>query len=459
MDMMNIFTRKNFSDKVKLCVIKDAAKCQLCSIPTECGECAHIVASGKNGPRNKHQLVQDGTILENYDVSAKENGLYLCANCHTLIDTYPDKYTYQYLINMKKTNDSMVKIPDSHITNPNLKSCMSGNSQIEQLAEEITKLKNSVKELKNQTHSEQQSNEIDMDISMQYTCSLCHKILSGQTSFKYHVDNKVCQKPNKKLCQHCLRLFATPQMCKYHIDHNVCGWENKNKTDCSSITPKITIRLKTKQQYEHMSEEELIDQLEQTQDKLEQTHDELIKIKEKYKSLKENPQNINNNNNIIVFPSAFGNEDMDLIKNKLGDILGPMIKNHPRKSIPILFNKIHNNDQLPEYHNVYISSERSSYAMVSDGKSFNYKPKKTIIDQIIEDKRSLLNQYIDDNGDQLGEKVLSKYEKYQDEIDDKELEAEIGRLLLNMKSVIANDEKTRKLLEKVNEGQYDFDPN
>ena len=125
--------------------------------------------------------------------------------------------------------------------------------------------------------------------------------------------------------------------------------------------------------------------------------------------------------------------------------------------------QIHNNQKIPEYHNVYISSERSNYAMVSDGESFKYINKKTIIDQIIEDKRSILNQYIDDNGEQLGEKVLAKYDKYQNQIDEnsefrKDLEVEIGGLLLDMKSVIANDDKTRQLLDKVNDGQYDLDP-
>lgn len=100
--------------------------------------------------------------------------------------------------------------------------------------------------------------------------------------------------------------------------------------------------------------------------------------------------------------------------------------------------------------------------MVSNGKTFEYKSKKTVIDQIIEDKRSILNQYVDDNGEMLGEKVLQKYERYQDQIDDnhefrKDLEIEIGGLLLNMKSVIANDEKTRKLLDKINDGDLELD--
>ena len=87
---------------------------------------------------------------------------------------------------------------------------------------------------------------------------------------------------------------------------------------------------------------------------------------------------------------------------------------------------------------MYTQSERSSYALVSDGESFHYRPKKTIIDQIIEDKLTLLNEYIDTNGSLLGEKVLKKYEEYQNQIDGdpefrKNLEMEIGGLLLDMK--------------------------
>jgi hypothetical protein len=171
--------------------------------------------------------------------------------------------------------------------------------------------------------------------------------------------------------------------------------------------------------------------------------------------------NVKNVNNIIVFPTEFGKENMEYVTEKLGNICENLIKCHPYKSIPHLFNMIHNNDKLPEYHNVYANSERSGYVLVSNGKSFQYCPKKTIIDQIIEDKRSILNKYVDEKGEQLGERVLKKYERYQDSIDDdpkfkKELELEIGGMLLSLKSVIANDERTRKLLDKVTEGNFDL---
>jgi hypothetical protein len=199
--------------------------------------------------------------------------------------------------------------------------------------------------------------------------------------------------------------------------------------------------------YVNLSKEELIAKLNESETK--------------YKTLQENPQNVSN---IIVFPNAFGKEDIDHIRKKIGDIVGPLIKNQTFTSIPSLFNKIHNCEQLPEYHNVYSASERSSFALVSDGKTFKYRPKKTIIDQIIEDKRSILNDYVDNNGEQLGEKVLKKYEKYQDQLDTdpqirKELELEIAGLLLDMKSVIANDDRTRQLLDKVIDGNFELTTN
>lgn len=267
-----------------------------------------------------------------------------------------------------------------------------------------------------------------------YKCTLCQEGFTSKHGLAYHIEKKVCHRPNVT-CDNCGKIFKTKRNCQYHISQGVC------------LKKKPALKLKPS--YDNMTRNDLIAEINQ--------------LKGKYESLKENPQNITNNvtNNVVIFPTEFGNENIGLITEKCGDILGPLIKNHPFRSIPTLFTKIHNNDELPEYHNVYLASERSSYAMISDGKSFTHKPKKTIIDRIIEEKRSLLNKYADQNGEQLGEKVLKKYENYQNRIDDdtefrKELELEIGGLLLDMKSVIANDDKTRELLERVNEGQFEL---
>lgn len=288
-------------------------------------------------------------------------------------------------------------------------------------------------------------------MTTKYQCSFCNHCFSSQQRLDYHITNKFCQKVNSdRECPTCKKVFTTKRRCQYHISHSVCL-----KQQAKPSQPKIHLKLKDVDiaKYVNMSHNQLIG--------------ELIVMKTKYETLKDNPQTVNQVNQVNqvnVFPTAYGKEDLKHIHQIMGDICEHLIKNHTFSSIPTLFNKIHNSQDLPEYHNVYVANERSNFAMVSDGKTFKFRPKKTIIDQVIEDKRSLLNQYIDENGDRLGAKVLEKYERYQDQIDDnqefrKALELEIGGLLLDMKSVIANDEKTRQLLDKVDEGNFDLVPN
>lgn len=267
------------------------------------------------------------------------------------------------------------------------------------------------------------------------TCSNCDKFFSSSSSYKYHITHKVCEKTHAEhRCPNCQNIFTTKRMCQYHIDHNVCQKDTKMK---------LTMKTPTKQR------------------SVAELEEEIAQLKGENKALKENPQTVNNNNNIIVFPKEFGKEDMQHVKEILGDVLKPLLMKCPARSIPFLFDTIHKNDKLPEYHNVYIANERSRYAMVSDGKKFEYKSKKEIIEQIIEDKRSILNQYVNDYGERLGEKVLEKYARYCDNLDGdpeirEDLEVEISAMLLNMKSVIANDEKTRKLLSKVDDTEGDL---
>lgn len=145
-------------------------------------------------------------------------------------------------------------------------------------------------------------------------------------------------------CQNCGKFFSSTSSHKYHVNHHVCDKHNP---------PSVKVQLKLN--YNNTSNT---------------SRDELKEI----------------------FCVAFGKEDMNYIQQKLGDTLETLITNDPLHSIPALFNKIHNNDQLPEYQNVYVGSERSNYAMVSDGQMFKHKPKKLVIDQIINDCQSIHQQ-------------------------------------------------------------------
>lgn len=293
-------------------------------------------------------------------------------------------------------------------------------------------------------------------------CEFCEKQFASKAAKDYHVDKKVCQKPQpNKTCPYCHKVFKSKQSCENHVKNKICDESKKLPEEKEKI--KLSLKKTTEDHrllYDEMSREQLIDSLAnmERENKILKEKPQNVTIDQRNVNIDQRSVNINMNQNII-FPSEFGKENMENIKNKLGDIFLGLIKKDLFQSIQGLIEKIHNSVELPEYHNVCIKNERNAYASVSNGKEFKRKPKKTIIDQIIEDKRSLLNSYVDENGDKLGKKILDKYERYQDLLDSndefkKSLELEIGGILLDMKTVIANDDKIRK--SQVKENITDF---
>ena len=270
-------------------------------------------------------------------------------------------------------------------------------------------------------------------------CKNCQKIFKSKQALSYHIKNNVCKK-HEHICEYCSSQLSSKQMLEYHMSKKVCEKREKPIENGYDVE---NYKIKLKKADEHIRNLE----------------NEICFLKGENKALKEHPQT---QNNVVIFPNAYGKENINHILKKLGDILGPLLKNQTFHSIPSLFEKIHTAKQLPEYHNVYTTSEKSGFALVSDGERFRNRPKKTVIDQIIEEKRSILNNYVDNNEKQLGKEVLNKYEKYQDKLDSdpafrRNLELEIGGLLLDMKSIIANDDLTRHLLKKLDEGNFELD--
>ena len=154
------------------------------------------------------------------------------------------------------------------------------------------------------------------------------------------------------------------------------------------------------------------------------------------------------------FPKEFGKEDMEKIFEKYPDLLKDTI-NKKEKSISYLIKQIHCNPELPEYNNIYIPNISRNFIKVSDGEKFIYQQKKCVIKELIEDKQRILEDYVDKNGEKLGNKLLKLYDAYSNYVDEndenmKDVEEKITCLLLNMKDVIEKNEKDRinyKLLE------------
>ena len=80
---------------------------------------------------------------------------------------------------------------------------------------------------------------------------------------------------------------------------------------------------------------------------------------------------------------------------------------------------------------------------------FVTRSKQDVVDQIIDDKRSLLNIYINDHLESLDEKLIKRFNDFQDRIDDDDevhhrLEIDIIAMLIDLKDVIKEDLKKHK---------------
>ena len=120
------------------------------------------------------------------------------------------------------------------------------------------------------------------------------------------------------------------------------------------------------------------------------------------------------NNNNINFPVKFGTEDINVVCQKLGDILTPLFSNlSVVDTIPDLFNKIHNSSELPQYRNVYSPQKDSKIAYVSNGKEFEKREINELIENIIEKNRDILSNFIQNN-----QNFEDIFENFQVNLDD-----------------------------------------
>lgn len=271
-----------------------------------------------------------------------------------------------------------------------------------------------------------------------FKCEQCEKEFTKR-GYDYHVIHNVCTKTDRT-CDKCGYTFASKVKLQYHIEHRVCDKKTKLQTNVSTSTPISSSR-----------EVELLQKV--------------AVLEAEKKILLENPKTVNNQINFI-FPHAFGSEQTSRILSKLPNLLYDTLANHSSRSIEYLTEQIHcNKEVFPEYTNVYIRNYKSPFALVSDGKRFQHKPQKRIIEEIIDSSMGMLQQYIDTTDDNLGHKIIRKYEDYCDLVDTsvndtkkserrKDLEIEIAGMLLDMRPIIESDPTLKPMLDRLEEGEF-----
>lgn len=268
-----------------------------------------------------------------------------------------------------------------------------------------------------------------------HICPRCDKKLSSKNSLNTHIINETCLKHK---CKSCNRKFTRNGNFLKHINNNLCKKVN---------LPKLTLKKKL----DGTEEKKTSRDINLTNSDISESDGSVIgsninssnlqsmNQRSSNKTINKNTatnsynQTTNKNNTKdshnsvnINFPAKFGTEDMNVVCQKLGDILtplidklkcGPVIDKSKCEPVVELFNKIHNSPELPQYHNVYAPPSDYKIAYISDGQVFKKTELNQLLEDIIEKQREILGNFVE-NTNKLSVKVIEEFEKYQLQLDD-----------------------------------------
>ena len=73
---------------------------------------------------------------------------------------------------------------------------------------------------------------------MQYQCHLCQKGFTRESSLRYHLEHKVCERVYRFVCLTCGKQFMTKKGLTYHQNKQVC---HRTTTQAQGDTATATV--------------------------------------------------------------------------------------------------------------------------------------------------------------------------------------------------------------------------
>lgn len=246
---------------------------------------------------------------------------------------------------------------------------------------------------------------------------------------------------NELKCLHCDKKFSNPSNLKKHVLRS-CRIIKQKQEEKELVIQQLM------EQMDDMKRE--IVSLKDRNDKMEEvvqstTHNTNNGQVIQGNSNKINSDNKNINNNIILV--AHGKEDISKIDT--GSIIKAISQGY--KSIPALVKEIHFNDKHPEFHNIFVSSQKDGSAMVYDGTKWMLKDRNEVLDNLYEDKIFILEDKFEEFYEELTIIARDRFNRFITDHQDpdntdieKKIKKNLGMMLYNYKH-LPKKNKTKML--------------
>jgi hypothetical protein len=230
-----------------------------------------------------------------------------------------------------------------------------------------------------------------------------------------------CSKISKYQCNFCKKYYSRNSNLNKHIKK--CKSKKIDDTEKDEILKLIDLLNK---------------QLKEKDKQLEKRDKQIDELIKKHGFNTTNIKNIQNNNKINIKILGYNNTNTDLLSDT--EIINCI--NHKNMCIPHIIKMLHFNPKYPENHNIYISNLKNGYIMVYNGGEWDTLNRDNIIDDIIDDKESLIENRIlnwENNQDKY-RTIVCKFKNYLEKKDNdiilNKIKNEIKLLLFNNKKLV-----------------------
>ena len=265
-----------------------------------------------------------------------------------------------------------------------------------------------------------------------FNCSICNYNTSIKCNYSKHLKTKKHKNNILTTQTHTNTTNITNTTNTPHTANIVCEYCNKVFSRTDSLNRHIKSFCKNSPNNATLIEIKKIKELHQSQiEKLDLERNVLLNHIEKLLEHVGDTTNITNNQQIVL--NCYGKEDLSHITET---IKAELIK-VPFVMIPKMIKAVHFNENCPQNKNICLPNKKQPYVKIFQGKSWIYKDKREIIQELIDKNYIRLDDYYETTGkNNLKEDEQNRYlnfqnEKEQDSDSFNKISKDVEMILLN----------------------------